>query len=128
MTIPASIDDSDWREAFGYAGEPDTNGSANIERTISPEDAEVSLAPFTRADVALITAQSEGENDEQSWLIYGQLTDGRWFHIEAWCDYTGWDCQAGGTTLVSSDRDRLIRFGMTTDARARLGCSLTEDA
>ncbi len=119
--MPPELDSYDWAEAFGYAGEPGTNGSPNIERTVDAEDAAVAVTPFTRADVTEIVAMSEGENDGPPWIIVGRLHDGRWFHIEAGCDYTGWDCQAGGTTVVSGDRERLIRLGVTAEHRERLG-------
>lgn len=120
------LDDSDWREAFGYAGEPGTEAGdkRHPERTICAEDAAVPLSPFTREDVAEIIGMAPGENDGPAWVIAGRLTDGRWFYLEAGCDYTGWDCQAGGTAVVSADRERLIRFGITPEERTRLGLEI----
>lgn len=33
----------------------------------------------------------EGEPDETDWLAVGRWDDGRYFVLEAGCDYTGWD-------------------------------------
>lgn len=48
---------------------------------------------------------SEGENDGQPWMCYGLLKDGRYFYLEAWCDYTGWDCQSGGSVTVADSKE-----------------------
>lgn len=122
-----SLDDYDWQEAFGYAGEPDTCASSHtrqgekfppIER--SHVDSTTALDPFTREDVTTILAMDEGEHDGPPWIIAGQLKDGRWFFLEAGCDYTGWDCQAGGSVLVAGTKDDLIRYCITDEHRARL--------
>lgn len=87
------LDTYNWKQAFGYAGEPDTEAAdyKGGSRISSLPGAAISTAPFTREDVVLILCKSEGENDNQPWVIAGGLRDGRWFHLSAWCDYTGWD-------------------------------------
>ena len=88
------LDDYDWGEAFGFAGE--TKGEYNspynhgTPRYALPTG-EFHCSPFGREDVIAIHGMSEGENDEREWLIYGRLKDGRHFFIAAGCDYTGWD-------------------------------------
>ncbi len=121
-TILPAISDYDWKEAFAYAGpEPDTcnNGSPDVRPTLPGSP--VPLTHFTRIDVVKIIAQSEGEGDGPPWVIYGKLRDGRWFYLEAGCDYTGWDCQAGGSATVGKSRKEIERFGMTDEGRSRLG-------
>lgn len=81
----------DWREAFGYAGEPETcaaryNGGPDVQ---SMDDA--ASTPFDLSDVAHIEHHAEGENDGPSWIAVGRLNDGRFFYLSAGCDYTGWD-------------------------------------
>jgi hypothetical protein len=98
-TIQEMMNSYDWREAFTYAD-------------------------FAIDDVATILAESEGENDGDSWLAVGILKDGRYFLLTAWCDYTGWDCQAGGESYTSGTLDDLIRWSMTDDNRTRLGYTL----
>ncbi|HYE07683.1 MAG TPA: hypothetical protein VEL07_19345 [Planctomycetota bacterium] len=115
------LDNYDWKEAFGYAGEPDTCATAYQD---GPKVSGVlgytgSIALFTRADVAEIAGMVDGENDEAPWIIYGRLNDGRWFFLEAGCDYTGWDCQAGGSAVVADDRDTIVRMAIPKDKRAR---------
>ena len=75
---------SDWGEAFGEGNPP---------ALVMPENESESVAvdPFTRGDVVEIYGISEGENDEDSWVLAGRLLDGRHFYLTAWCDYTGWD-------------------------------------
>ena len=92
-TIAERLDDGDWMEAFGYAGEEGTCAtSCQDGPAVSVVQGAVSEATlFTRANVVRILGMSEGENDGQSWMIDGVLDDNRWFYLEAGCDYTGWD-------------------------------------
>ena len=97
----------DWEQAFVYAA---------VIRTATG----CSQASFEFHDVAEVIAAEEGSNDGPSWLMVGKLHDGRFFFLEAGCDYTGWDCQASGDAQVADTLTNLIRFGMTEDARTRL--------
>lgn len=123
-------EDYDWIEAFGYAGQPDTCATVYQSgpdlRRAHPTATEPSLQPFTIADVASVEAMSEGENGDRDWLCLGVLNDGRWFLLAAGCDYTGWDCQAGGTTTLATSRDELLAYGTTTVERERLGLAAAD--
>ena len=88
-----------WNEAFGFAS-------------------------FSVEDVASVLAESVGQNDGDSWLSFGQLKDGRYYFLSAWCDYTGWDCQSGGDSYESEDMEDVKRFGMSDQERKRLGIDL----
>lgn len=116
------LDDYAWKEAFGYAGEPDTCGKPDVRECFP--GCKVSLSPFTRMDVAEILASVEGENDGPPWRMAGRLHDGRWFYLEAGCDYTGWDCQASGSVTMAENKADCIRFAMTQDARNLFGIIL----
>ena len=83
-------------------------------------------AGVNRDDVAIIYAADEGQNDVDSWIAAGQLKDGRWFFATAWCDYTGWDCRAGGEMFINEDKEQLERFNMSDADRSRLGIVLPE--
>lgn len=84
------IDDWTWNEVFAFAGKDDGSNSGQPERAL-PNDTDTSVEPFGREDVESIIAMDDGENDEQDWLVTGKLKDGRFFFINAGCDYTGWD-------------------------------------
>lgn len=116
------LDDYDWKQAFGYAGEPDTDGRARLIKTISEPD--ISLEPFTREDVQDIYGLDGGVHDEIDWVIYGKLKDGRYFFLKAGCDLTGWDCQADGITVVSDSKEDIERFGLDREARERFNIEL----
>jgi len=75
---------------------------------------------YSIKDVAYVISYENGENDGLSWIMVARLSDRRFVFIEAWCDYTGWDCQSGGWSCVSDDIDSLIQFGLTEPARERL--------
>lgn len=92
---------SDWQHAFDVAG-------------LDPEEV-----------VDVINAD-EGENDGESWICYGQLANNSFFFLTAWCDYTGWDCQAGGEFFTHYDLEQLKRFNMSDRDRERLGIVLED--
>jgi hypothetical protein len=84
------LDDYDWKEVFGYAGSEDAYNHG-LPKAVPFSSSPVDETPFSREDVAEIIGIYEGENDEENWVIAGVLKDGRYFMIEAGCDYTGWD-------------------------------------
>lgn len=101
MTTVKDLQESyDWREAFRYADD------------------------FKIDDVKEIHGAIEGENDGDDWIIWGELKDGRWFSLSAGCDYTGWDCQAGGNSHTASSREEIVRMGMVAGTRKRFGLML----
>lgn len=115
------IENSDWQQAFGYAGEPGTciAGFPNVETVRFGKSCETTL--FTREDVKSIKGISEGEGEGPNWIIWGQLKDGRWFFLIAGCDYTGWDCQSSGKAIVAKTRHSLLKYALDNDSRERFG-------
>lgn len=109
--IPPELEGYDWEEAFAYTD----NASGALP------GASYDLDGFQREDVAEVYGTREGENDVAEWLVYGRLHDGRYFYLTAGCDYTGWDCQAGGSTTIARSYDELINFGLDNEAREVFG-------
>lgn len=103
--------DYDWASAWEVYGDV---------RSAHPTSG-VSLAGLSPDDVDVVLSADEGENDGPEWLLYGVAKDGRYFFLSAGCDYTGWDCQAGGTLTVAKTEREMLDFGMTKDNRDRLG-------
>jgi hypothetical protein len=85
------LDSWDWEEVFGFSNGGQGTFNSNIPTAICGSESAIDTTPFGREDVAEIIGMSEGENDGDNWLIAGRLNDGRFFMIEAGCDYTGWD-------------------------------------
>jgi len=106
MELQEMKDSYDWREAFVYADH------IRVAYNCKPDG-------FSMDDVAEITAASEGENDGPSWLMCGRLNDGRWFYLSAGCDYTGWDCQAGGDAQVADTLSNLKQYAMDNEGSAK---------
>lgn len=102
--------DYDWTHAFDEAL---SGGASRCEGFDGSAAMDV-------ADVATIHRWSEGENDGPPWLAVGELRDGRWFYLEASCDYTGWDCRASGRVIVGADEEQVKRMGCDNEARERL--------
>jgi hypothetical protein len=111
LTLEAMREDYDWKEAFAYAGKG--NVSKSLGATCSDDGIDI-------GDVVRIIAESAGENDGPEWLMVFEAKDGRFGFLAAGCDYTGWDCQAGGSTVVADTLADLIQYGLTDEARERL--------
>jgi hypothetical protein len=134
--IPEQLKGYEWASAFCYAGERNADDvdweergycDGNYTPTAVIGDEQVSTTPFTRMDVAEVIACEAGENEGPGWIGLFRLKDGRYASLEAGCDYTGWDCQSGGDANVGTTKEDVIRFGLTLDARRRLGLTLPDD-
>jgi len=112
------LEDYDWAEVFGEGG---GGNCTPIIPERPPRDTTTPNGTFCREDVALIKGQSEGERDERSWIVYGQLKDGRWFMARGSCDYTGWDCRASNDGDVASTEEDLVRWCILPEERERFG-------
>ncbi len=112
------LDDYSWAEVFGEGGGGNCTALQPIKMVNGGPTTDTT---FTREDVEFLRGQEEGENDGESWECWGKLKDGRWFWAAGWCDYTGWDCQAGNDSATADSEENLIRFGMTDKSRARFG-------
>lgn len=115
------LNEYDWAMAFQCCGPAEPGDSAYNTPSVSLAlGATGSDAPFTREDVAEILGLSEGENDGPNWLGLFKLRDGRYAFLSAGCDYTGWDCQSGGSALVSDDLE-ILKRNISPEERARMG-------
>lgn len=115
------LDFDDWGEVFGEG----TGGNCTpIIPQPAPPSYSGSMDTFSREDVTEIFQMEDGEKDEEDWVIYGRLEDGRYFSVRAWCDYTGWDCRAGNSGYVARSKEDIIRFGLTDEDRSRFGIRL----
>jgi hypothetical protein len=101
------------------------------EMLLRGEDSYTWEAAFSEAklkpdDIATVAGAyiEDGYYAETTVFAYGQLHDGRWFFMEAGCDTTGWDCQAGGSHETAPSYEQLVAMVMTQEQRAALGvCS-----
>jgi len=120
------LNNYDWEAAFGE-GPADIGRMKVIRRyTIDYSGAaKGKLKSIRRDDVSKIFHMQDGENDEKDWIGIFELKDGRFISVESFCDYTGWDCQAGGTVTVSYNLNDLIRYGVSEKARQRFGIMLS---
>ena len=84
----AALDDYDWEQVFGAAGEESAYGRGEPS-VVAGDDAHAGR--FTRENVVSVLAMENGENDGPSWIGVFKLDDGRWAFLEGSCDYTGWD-------------------------------------
>ncbi len=54
-----------------------------------------------------------GENDGDSWMACGVLTNGNYFFYTGGCDYTGFDCQGGMSLWVSNSWQSIVDHAMS---------------
>jgi hypothetical protein len=121
--IPSELDNHDWAEVFG---EGCGYNCTTINPQPQPPGSSVSTSEFHRIDVERIIKLVEGENDGASWVVYGQLKDGRFFVARGGCDYTGWDCRADNSGDVALTQDAIERFGLSQEERERLGVTIKD--
>ena len=105
------------QEAFGVVED-----IRHLDETISPS--RFKLRQVISVEGVEISSP-EGYASEDV-LAYGK-TYGGWWLLEAWCDTTGWDCQAGGSIRLADSLEVLVRFGMSQTTRETFGLSLEED-
>ena len=74
---------------------------------------------FKLADIANIHAEVPGHNDDDYWHWIIELKDGRFVHTSAWCDYTGWDCQSGGSSEVAATAKEAAMLAPERDGNGR---------
>jgi hypothetical protein len=120
------LTDYDWREVFASAGIEDNAGNTGGTPQPAPGYAG-SVESFSRADVAEVIASVNGENDERAWVCVVRLRDGRFAALEGSCDYTGWDCRASASCMVSDTLDSVVRFGVSKPECDRLGLTVEEE-
>lgn len=102
---------------FGFAGEGWAYGPF-FEAGLKKEDiAEI---------VHEYSSSPEGYGSEDVMMVF-KTPDGRFGFFEAWCDTTGWDCQAGASDVVYAETLTELIFEMTADARRIFGYEPTPD-
>lgn len=104
INVGQLMEDSDWKSAFDHIN-----------------------SDFVVEDISTVCHAVCGQNEGDDWICYGVLKDGRWFCMHAGCDYTGWDCQAGGGSSVHATREEMISMGMTREMRQRFKLLLSDD-
>jgi NADH:ubiquinone oxidoreductase subunit E len=80
-----------------------------------------SLAKVNLDEVEEVVRYYEGYNESEDWLWVLKMKDGQWCHIAGWCDYTGWDCQAGAEAFYAPAERQLASLHITAESRRKLG-------
>lgn len=109
----------DWGEVFG-TGEY-SEGLPEFYAVTTPERAQ-KVDPITPGQVAEVVAYrcELGSYAETEIRAVFRLHDDRYALVNAWCDSTGWDCQAGVTWYVGT-RDEVLNTAVTAEDRAWMG-------
>lgn len=89
-------------------------------------EAALGFADFSADCIENVIAYDDGFNDGDSWVLVAELKDGRFGYVDAWCDYTGWDCQSGGSSEIAESFEKLQRFHLTSQIRRRLDIVLED--
>jgi len=114
-TIEEIKEDYDWKEVLDFA----------VDNMNTVRGQKVELTPFGFDDIKEILHIEDGMNDEEDWIAVFSLKDGRYVYVEAGCDYTGWDCQAGGRSWISKELNSLLLFGLGDKERIRFKIDIT---
>ncbi len=95
---------------------PDTDKS---QRSWEDYDLEAcvkhNINSFSLNDISHIIGCIEGENDGAAWHWIVLLKDNTFAYITGGCDYTGWDCQSGGSISFGKNIKEVLSSTPTTD-------------
>lgn len=105
---------SDWSEAWS-CGLRD-----KVESVMVPNRDAIRKDGLEPENISKVHAFYEGENDSESWGALVEMKDGRFVAMEAWCDYTGWGCQDGGSLSVALNKRDALMLGFSEDMRKKL--------
>lgn len=109
-----AMTDGDFEMLFNYAG-PEFRSALEPDRSVD------SFTQYDFEDVEKSIIWDPSDSGEPTFYALIKLKSGEWAALEAWHDYTGWDCRSGASFHVAPDRDTAIRLGFGEDARRALG-------
>lgn len=61
-----------------------------------------------KEDVKEVLACIFGENDGPGWHYILEMKDGSYIYLTGWCDYTGWGCQDGSSSVKGKTLDDIM--------------------
>jgi hypothetical protein len=102
MAYPLGYVNDEWQEHYSLE---------NILRPIVLEKDSAAAGDFPNNIQEFFWVRG-GENDGDSWLSCGQLTNGNYFFYSGSCDYTGFDCQGGMSLWVSKSWKNIVDHAM----------------
>lgn len=70
----------------------------------------MTYAKFKFDQIGRVILAVEGEGDGPDWLLLVELKGGGFGALRAGCDYTGWDCQAGGDSGIFETHEQAHRW------------------
>lgn len=107
-----------WADASPRDGRRRPLGIKQIDASGAVVDLQpLALDQFENADVLRF---SDGDDESVDWLALYLLPDGRYVLTSAGRRYTGWE-ESVGWAVASESLRGLVRWGMTEEARQRLG-------
>ncbi len=107
------LDNEDWYHIFEHYSKP-THVLTRTERKNI----------YSRDDIDEVLYLVDGWNDGDAWIGVFKMVDGKYMNIRAYCDYTGWGCQEGGSSDYGDTIDHVIHFGLTLEERGILGLKI----
>ena len=67
---------------------------------------------FSVSDIVKVHAVWEGEHDGDGWrwVIEVNNCEKQFVFLCGWCDYTGWDCQSGATSVFANTANEAVEL------------------
>jgi len=90
-----------------------------VGRPSNPLTRKVSERAYGKEDIAKVIATADGKNDGDHWVGIFKTKDKKYLYVTGWCDYTGWDCQSGGSAEIYNTLKECIAC-VTPEHRSRL--------
>ncbi|WP_257284270.1 hypothetical protein [Endozoicomonas sp. SESOKO1] len=104
---PLEIDESSWNLDYAWSSYLADIGSWETRGTPQP-----GMTAYTTdcREIKRVFSYQEGENDEDSWIMFGEFQDGSVYKFRGDCGYTGFDSNndSGGELLIAPDWKNLF--------------------
>lgn len=115
LMTPKEIDCKNWMLNYAYSSYLSDLGSWETRGT--PQHGMTEYSTECR-DISKVFSYQEGKNEEEDWIIFGELKDGSVFKFSGGCNYTGFDCQGEGEMIVAPSWENLFDNLTNLDLRS----------
>ena len=120
--LPQIYQNIDWTK-FDYPIESfiSRDGSWHYDPVIGEEESDVlekDMIDYNQFEKVYYA--KPGSNDEENWTFLVKHKNGNYVFFDAGCDYTGFDCQGGGSITYTLDGKKMWLLGLTDDMRNNL--------
>jgi len=98
----------------------------HIQEHFDEDEIEDDITKFPR-NINTVIWYQVGQHDGDNWILVGRLESGKYFYFNAWCDYTGFDCQSGIDLYLSNTKIDLYTYCVSEYDRNLMGVTVPKN-